>query len=154
MSTALTTIFHAGQMRSLYSVLVSLYSPIRSPRTPWADRLAGSPTLSPSLPTLLPQLRPPHHCCSTALGESTPTSVYLPQFHQPFPSHSMSFASSVLILHGRSLRVHVSYPHRRRQPDWSHMLSHNIHPGQVLSHYRALACVSITACNTSQGAYT
>lgn len=134
---------------------LSAYIPLspRSLHTPWADRLAGSPTLSPSLPTLLPQLRAPHHCCSTSLGEPTPTSVYLLQSRWPFPSRSLSFASSALILHSRSLRVHVSYPHRKRQPDWSHMLSHNIHPGQVLSHYRALACVSLTACNTSQVAY-
>lgn len=91
---------------------LSVYMPLppRSPCTPGVDPLTGSPTLSPSLSTLLPQHRSPHHRCSTTLGEPTPTSVYLPQSDQPFPSHPLSFAGSVPILHRRSLKVHVSYP--------------------------------------------
>lgn len=146
MSTAPTTIFHAGQMRSQTVVLISLQRP---PCHPGPHVYLGQThllgTLSPSLPTLLPQHRSPYHCCSSALGEPTPTSVYLPQSDQPCPSHSLSSSSSALILHGRSLKAHVPHPQRRRQPDWSDILSHNAHPGQVLSHYRAFACASLIA---------
>lgn len=82
--------------------------PPKSPSIPWAVQLARSPARSPSLPTLLAQHGSSHYCCPTDLGEPTPTSVYLPQSSQPFPSHPLSFAGSVLILHRRSLKVHVS----------------------------------------------
>lgn len=141
MSTVLTTIFHAGQMRS------QTVSPCYPGPHVYLGQTRSLGTLSPSFSTLLPQLRSLHHCCSTTLGEpTTRTSVYLPQSNQPFPSHSLSFASSVLILHGRSLKVLVSY-HRGggSQTEVIDTLSHNIHPGQVFSHHKALACVSLTA---------
>lgn len=88
-SRAPTTIFLIKQMRSQRTVLLSPHPPLprRSPSTPWAVPLAGSPTLSPSLPTLLPQHCPPPHT-STTLDKPTPSLVCLPLSNHPFPFHS------------------------------------------------------------------
>lgn len=113
-SRAPTTIFLIRQMRSQRTVLLSLHPPLprRSPSTPWAAALAGSPTLSPSLPTLLPPALPSsahlHHpgqaypfpgLPSTVQPSlSFPLSRALPvlcQFSTQSPSRSMSH------IHGR-----------------------------------------------------
>lgn len=88
-SRAPTTIFLIRQMRSQRIVLLSPHPPLprRSPSMPWAAPLAGSPTLSPSLPTLLHQHCPPPHT-STTPDKPTPSPVCLPLSNHPFPFHS------------------------------------------------------------------
>lgn len=98
--------------------------------TPWVPSTISFTSHSPA-----PALPSAPHLLT--LGQTTPTTAHLPLFNRP---HSPSFPSAVPILNRKSLKVHVSLTWKR-----SLMLSHNMHPGQVLSNYWTFACASLTA---------